>query len=127
GHIGSKLLHGIRPGEFEDVLIVDNLSTQRHVSLFNLPAGVRFRFVEADMLEADLTALFAGAHAVVHLAATANAGASFASPEEAERVNHEGALRVARACLETGSRLFFPSTTSVYSASGRLSEEVGED
>jgi UDP-glucose 4-epimerase len=126
GHIGSKLLHGIRPGEFEEVVIVDDLSTQRYVSLFDLPAGVRMRFVEADVLTADLPGLFAGAHSVVHLAATVNAGASFVSPEEAERVNHEGAMRVARACLDTGSRLFFPSTTSVYSASGRLSEEVGD-
>ena len=127
GHLGSRLVHGFRPGDFEEIVIVDDLSTQRYASLFNLPAGAGIRFVEADILTADLGALFAGAHAVVHLAAVTNAAASFANPEEAERVNQQGSERVARACLESGSRLFFPSTTSVYALNGTAVEDGGDE
>lgn len=123
GHLGSKLLHGFRPGEFDEIVIVDNLATQRYASLFGLPEGAGLRFVEADILAADLPALFEDAHAVLHLAAVTQAAASFADPSEAERVNRQGSERVARACLETGSRLFFPSTTSVYAVNGVARED----
>ncbi|HWA73957.1 MAG TPA: SDR family oxidoreductase [Polyangiaceae bacterium] len=124
GHIGSRLIHSLLPGEFSEVLLIDNLATQRYSSLFNLPAGVPFRFVEADVLGADLNQLFSGADAVVHLAAITNAAGSFDIQDQVERVNYEGTERVARACLVNGSRLVFLSTTSVY---GTASEVVGED
>ena len=53
GHIGSKFIHNIKPGDFEEVRLVDNLSTQRYCSLFKLPKGVPFHFIEADILEKD--------------------------------------------------------------------------
>src|SRR3990170_2683461 len=55
GHIGSRLIRDI-PGEFPDteIVILDNLSTQRYCSLFHLPTGERYRFMESDILTADL-------------------------------------------------------------------------
>jgi UDP-glucose 4-epimerase len=123
GHIGSRFLQGIRPGDFSEVALIDNLSTQRYPSLFNLPAGVPFRFFEEDVLAMDLRRRFEGAHAVVHLAAVTHPAASFADPGEAERVNLHGTERVAQACLEAGTRLILPSTTSVYSAESGVVEE----
>jgi nucleoside-diphosphate-sugar epimerase len=124
GHIGSRLVHSLRPGEFDEVLLIDNLATQRFASLFNLPDGVRFRFVQADVLQADLTRLFDGMDVVIHLAAITNAAGSFEIQEEVERVNHVGTELVAAACLATKSRLVFLSTTSVY---GTANEIVDED
>jgi UDP-glucose 4-epimerase len=123
GHIGSRLIHDILPGEFREVVLLDNLLTQRYGSLFNLPGGVPFRFHAADILTADLAGLFQGAHAVVHLAAVTDAAASFERPEEAERVNLEGTERVARACLEAGARLIALSTTSVYTPASASVDE----
>ena len=123
GHIGSKLVHALRPGEFEEVLLIDNLATQRYPTLFNLPDGVRFRFVEADIMKGDLKSLFDGVGAVIHLAAITNAAGSFDIQDQVESVNYDGTERIARACLETGSRLVFLSTTSVY---GTASEVVDE-
>ncbi|MCD6024347.1 MAG: nucleoside-diphosphate sugar epimerase [Fibrobacteria bacterium] len=114
GHIGSAFIRSLRPGEFDEVVLLDNLRTQRYASLFHLPEGVPFRFFEEDILTADLARRFEDAHAVVHLAAFTDAGASFESPAEMESVNGEGAEKVARACVETGARLIFPSSTSVY-------------
>ena len=124
GHIGSRLIHSLRPGEFDDVLLVDNLATQRFASLFGLPSGVPFRFVEADVLKAELPSLLQGIDVVIHLAAITNAAGSFEIQEEVERVNHVGTERVAEACLATKSRLVFLSTTSVY---GTANDVVDED
>ena len=114
GHIGSKLIHSINFDEFEEVRIIDNLSTQRYASLFNLPKSIKFRFVEDDILEADMTALIKNMDVVIHLAAITDAPASFGRREEVEQVNYVGTKLVAEACIETGARLLFPSTTSVY-------------
>ena len=123
GHIGSKLIHSIKPGEYEEVCMVDNLSTQRYPSLFNLPRGVNYKFVEEDILKVDLHTLTQDVGAVIHLAAITDASSSFERREEVEQVNYEGTKRVAKACLETGASLLFPSTTSVY---GSQSEVVDE-
>jgi UDP-glucose 4-epimerase len=124
GHIGSQLIHSLSPGEFRRVLLVDNLLTQRYCSLFNLPRGVPFEFVEADVCRADLKKLFAGSDAVVHLAAITNAAGSFDNAAEVERVNFAGTERVARACARTGSRLISLSTTSVYGVSSGVVDEA---
>lgn len=124
GHIGSRLIHSFRPGEFDDVLLIDNLLTQRFASLFGLPSGVPFRFVQADVLEADLEQLFSGIDVVIHLAAITNAAGSFGNQEEVERVNHVGTERVAAACIATKSRLVFLSTTSVYGTANEVVDEA---
>jgi nucleoside-diphosphate-sugar epimerase len=127
GHIGSKLIHALAPGEFDEVVLIDNLATQRYPSLFDLPKGVRFRFVEADILKADLKSLFDGAGAVIHLAAITNAAGSFDIQDQVEAVNYDGTERIARACLETGSGLVFLSTTSVYGTASEVVDEACAD
>ena len=63
---------------------------------------------------------------MIHLAAVTDP-ARFGRQELVERVNLEGTERVARACIKTGSPLFFPSTTSVYGTSGDLVSEDGPE
>lgn len=124
GHIGSRLIHDLRPDEFDEVVLVDNLATQRYCSLFNLPEEVPFRFVEADVCTADLEKLFADMDVVIHLAAITDAASSFDNPEQVERVNYGGTERVARACLATGSQMIFLSTTSVYGTQSAIVDET---
>ena len=125
GHIGSRLIHSLKPGDIDEVMLIDNLSTQRYCSLFNLPTGIRWRFVEADVTadNSNLAQLFTGADAVVHLAAVTNAAASFEIQEEVERVNYIGTQNVAQACLQARCRLLFLSTTSVYGVSDGVVDE----
>jgi UDP-glucose 4-epimerase len=123
GHIGSRLIRDLAeawPGI--EILMVDNLATERYASLFDLPVSGRFEFVEADVLEADLTALFAGADAVIHLAALTN-WARADLRDQMQRVNLEGTERVARACVACDAALLFPSTTSVYGVHGVVDED----
>ncbi len=125
GHIGSQLIREI-PCIFPDALVVllDDLSTKRYCSLFQLPATGNYRFFEADILKADLAGFFREADVVIHLAAITDAAGSFELKDHVERTNFEGTERVARACVQTGSRLIFISTTSIY---GTQSEVVDED
>src|SRR5437762_260512 len=117
GHIGSRLIHDLRANHFSDVLLVDDLSTQRYPSLFALPGDVPFRFVQADVCSDDLVTLFRGIDAVIHLAALTDAAGTVDMADEVHRVNFHGTERVARACIQNGARLLFPSTTSVYGSS----------
>jgi nucleoside-diphosphate-sugar epimerase len=124
GHIGSALIRAIKPADFDRVVLLDDMLTQRYCSLFDLPAGVPYDFVEGDVLKEDLERLFDGADAVVHLAAITNAAASFDNQEQVERVNYEGTERVARACAKVGAGLVFLSTTSVYGVSEGVVDEA---
>ncbi|MFH1798619.1 MAG: SDR family oxidoreductase [Candidatus Omnitrophota bacterium] len=124
GHIGSKLIHSISPGEFDEVRMIDNLSTQRYASLFHLPKGVLFKFYEDDILTADLEGMTKDIDAVIHLAAITDAPSSFERREEVEQVNYNGTKRVAAACVKNGVKLLFPSTTSVYGSQEMVVDET---
>ena len=52
GHIGSFLIREI-PKRYpnSEITMVDNLSTQRYCSLFNLPKLATYRFIEAEVLQ----------------------------------------------------------------------------
>src|SRR5216684_3694514 len=104
GHIGSRLIREL-PIEFPgaEIVMMDNLSTQRYASLFHLPSQGRYRFIENDILEADLTEIFSGSDVVIHLAAITDAAGSADIPDRLEKINLLGTERVAYACIQTGS------------------------
>lgn len=124
GHIGSRFIREVTPGLCDEMVLIDDLSTQRYGSLFGLPKDRRTRFFEEDILKADLVKHLKGIDAVIHLAAITNAEASVSMAEQVEMTNFEGTARVARACAESGCRMIFLSTTSVY---GVQDGEVDED
>ncbi len=123
GHIGSKLIHEIKPNDFGKVILLDNLSTQRYCSLFNLPDNVPFQFIEGDVLQDNLEQYFEGVDVVVHLAAITNAAGSFEIQDQVEKVNYEGTKKVAEACQKFGCSLIFLSSTSVYGTQEALVDE----
>lgn len=124
GHIGSRLVRYL-PVVFPSaqIVMIDNLSTQRYASLFNLPPEGKYRFIEGDVLSDDLAPLIQGADCVIHLAAVTNAAGSFAIREKVERENFTGTERVAMACLKAGARMIGLSSTSVYGTQGEVVDE----
>ena len=124
GHIGSRLIREI-PSAMPnaEILMIDDLSAQRYCSLFDLPDQAQYRFVEADVLTADLSTLFTGADVVVHLAAITDATTSFDNQDKVEAVNFAGTKKVARACIEADCAVIFPSTTSVYGTQAEIVDE----
>src|SRR5664280_687723 len=125
GHIGSSLIRAL-PAHFPDaeIVMIDNMITQRFASLFDLPAIGRYRFVEADIRTAGLRPLFEGAHTVVHLAALTDAAGSVGKAAAVEANNYNPPTPPCSACLETEARLIHLSSTSVY---GTQNTAVSED
>lgn len=125
GHIGSRAIRDL-PTAFPktEIVMIDSLMTQRYCSLFNLSAEGRYRFVETDVLTADLNPIVEGANVVVHLAAITDAANSFGNKEQVENVNYNATAKVAEACMSTGCPMIHISSTSVY---GTQREVVDED
>ena len=128
GHIGSRLVREL-PGYFPgiEVVMIDNLATQRYSSLFNLPADSKYHFVEGDVTDMDIRPFLSNADAVVHLAALTDATKSFENPEEMESVNFMATRRVAEACAETSVTLIHASSTSIYGPKGEYVDENCDD
>jgi UDP-glucose 4-epimerase len=125
GHIGSHLVRDLAfqfPGA--EIVMLDNMMTQRFPSLFNLPSMARYRFLEMDVSVADLRPVLDGAHTLIHLAAMTDAAGSVDKAAQLEANNFEGTRKVAEACVQTGTRLIALSSTSVY---GTQKEVVSED
>lgn len=125
GHIGSSLVRDLAhqfPGA--QLVMIDNMMTQRYPSLFDLPATGHYRFIEADVTSVDLRPLIEGAHVVIHLAAITDAAGSFDKAAQVESNNYQATLRVAEACTLAGVRLIALSSTSVY---GTQNAVVAED
>lgn len=123
GHIGSRFIHSINPGEFKKVVLLDNMSSQRYPSLFNLPKDVPFVFIEDDICTADLEKYLDGIDVVIHLAAITNAAGSFDIRDHVRRANFEGTERVAHACVACNCKIIFPSSTSVYGTQREVVDE----
>jgi UDP-glucose 4-epimerase len=124
GHIGSYLVRDL-PTQFPgaEIVMIDNLMTQRYPSLFNLPNLGSYKFIEGDVNVMDLAPILEGADTVVHLAAITDAAGSFDKAALVEANNYQATLKVAEACLETGVRLIALSSTSVYGTQGSLVSE----
>jgi nucleoside-diphosphate-sugar epimerase len=125
GHIGSRLVREL-PLLLPDIdiVMIDDLSTQRYCSLFNLPTQTTYSFIQGDILKLDLKSIFAGTDVVIHLAAITNATKSFNNQEQVEYVNYTTSLRVAETCVATNAKMFLISSTSVY---GTQKSQVDEN
>lgn len=124
GHIGSRLVREIGAHTDEpEIVMIDNMLTQRYPSLFDMPKSSRYHFIEGDVTELDMGALVEGADAVIHLAAITDAAGSFDRKDMVEKNNYNGTEAVARACLANHVPLIYPSSTSVYGTQAKIVDE----
>lgn len=105
GFIGSTLVDRLlRDGH--EVVGLDNLCHGRPANLDQARGVARFDFIEADIVDADLTRVFADARpeVVFHLAAQIDVRRSVDDPEFDATVNAVGTVRVAEAARRAGAR-----------------------
>jgi len=117
GHIGSRLIREYsKRSDIGEIVMLDDLSTQRYCSLFNLPKNIHYKFIEGDVRDEKLVEnAVKGVYAVLHLAAITDAPSTINKPEETLDVNLNGTRCVLEASVRHGvKRFIFPSTTSVY-------------
>lgn len=124
GHIGSFLIRELGV-QFKDcdIVMIDNMLTQRFPSLFNLPNSGNYSFIEGDVRFMDLKSIFDGADVVIHLAAITDAAGSFDKATEVEENNYQSTLKIAEACIDSGASLIALSSTSVYGTQNELVDE----
>jgi UDP-glucose 4-epimerase len=115
GFIGSTLVDRLLT-DGHQVTAYDNLSTGQPAFLDGARRQPRFRFVEADLLDASrLVREVAGASVVFHLAANADVRFGTDHPRRDLEQNTLATFNVLEAMRETGvKRVAFASTGSVY-------------
>jgi UDP-glucose 4-epimerase len=123
GHIGSHLIRNIDPKVITDLVVVDNLLTQRYSSIFGLKPEHKVKFIEEDVNSHNLAKIIEDADVVIHLAAITNAEKSSENLEEIEETNIKGLEAIANLCSRFGTKLIFPSTTSVYGKQNGMVDE----
>ncbi|MFN3665679.1 MAG: NAD-dependent epimerase/dehydratase family protein [Sediminibacterium sp.] len=124
GHIGSYVSRDIAfqfPGA--EIVMIDNMMTQRFPSLFNMPTVGHYRFIDGDVTNMELEKEFSNTDVVIHLAAITDAAGSFDRAEQLEANNFTATSRVAAACNKVGAKLIALSSTSVYGTQNELVDE----
>ncbi|BBZ31424.1 NAD-dependent epimerase/dehydratase family protein [Mycolicibacterium confluentis] len=105
GFIGSTLVDRLL-ADGHSVVGLDNFATGRATNIEHLSDEPEFFFAEADIVTADLDAIFAQYHpeVVFHLAAQIDVRHSVADPQFDSSVNVLGTVRVAEAARKAGVR-----------------------
>lgn len=124
GHIGSKLIRNIALPSVKAIHLVDNLSTQRYVSLLDLPKKPHFVFHELDINDKRIESVIKQSDILIHLAAITDAETSAKKVDVVNKVNRDGLKHVALLCARHNVPLIFPSTTSVYGSAQQVVDEA---
>lgn len=123
GHIGSLLIRALpkKIGEL-NLILIDDLSTQRYTSLFNLESS-NYKFIEAKAQEVNLDPLLKDATCLIHLAAITDAAGTANEPDKIFQNNFEATKVASQACLKNKVPIIFPSSTSVYGSQSNIVDE----
>lgn len=115
GFIGSHLVERLL-ADGHDVLVVDNLRSGRLLNLGDAVSHPRFRFVQADIRDAEtLVPLFQGIDWVFHLAGLADIVPSIEMPAEYYSTNVTGTFNVLEGARHAGvKRLVYAASSSSY-------------
>lgn len=122
GYIGSSLVPFLEKAYPEaEFVLIDKEESFDKMKISNGD------FIQDDILKLNLPYFFKNAAVVIHLAGLTDPAESFKNPEAFFETNTLGTIRVAEACLQTKSSLFFPSTTSVYGKTNFAKESCGTE
>jgi len=123
GHIGSKLIRDERlKKSSKQLLLFDDLSTQRYNSLFAYPLPAPYSLFEGDLRQSLTPEIASSCDAVVHLAANTKSSSSIFDPSMVSQ-NLELTRHVASCCLLSKTPIVFVSSTSVYGSHSGVVDE----
>lgn len=128
GHIGSRVLRSKVIEGFQEIIVIDDLRTQRYCSLFGLYQDNRMKFVFRDLSDVNLDELIDTGTMVLHLAAITDAAGSFENADIVEKNNFQSLKKVADTCLNKNANLIHLSSTSVYGSQvDRITDENSDN
>ena len=125
GHIGSYLLENIDKIKFiKKIYIIDNLSTNRYCSLFNLPkTNKKIYFYQNDLSLKNALKNFKKVDVVLNLASLTDAEGSLKIKNKIYRNNLGIFENIIKYCKKNSSKLIHISSTSVYGEQKGLIDE----
>jgi nucleoside-diphosphate-sugar epimerase len=128
GHIGSALIrNGFLLANVDEIVLIDDLSTQRYSSLFDLHGPTKYRFLQGDVTARLDKEVLAGADVVIHLAGITDPVGSVHEPAELFGNNLRITRHVADTCAEAGVPVIFSSSTSVYTPTQAMVDESSSE
>ncbi|GAB4251460.1 MAG: NAD(P)-dependent oxidoreductase [Ekhidna sp.] len=131
GYVGTKLVKQlVATDSVDEIIVYDNLS-KAHYNFFlgkPFPNQHKIKAIQGDILDTrQLKKHMKDVDVVVHLAAIVTTPFANTDPHFYEQVNHWGTAEVVYAAEESDiSKFIYLSSTSVYGASDRTSDETTE-
>jgi nucleoside-diphosphate-sugar epimerase len=116
GHIGSYLLENIHKIKYiKKIYVIDNLSTNRYCSLFNLPkTRKKIYFYQKDLATNNALKNFTKVDVIINLASLTDAEGSLKIKNKIYKNNLSIFNNVLNYCKKNSSKLIHISSTSVY-------------
>ncbi len=123
GHIGSSLLrHMGKNKKIKMIYLLDNMSSNRYCSLFNLPKNCSYKFLNIDLKKVSVSQI-PKTDFIIHLAAKTDAAQSKEYENEFYTNNLAATKKIINYCNKTKAKLIFASSTSVYGPQSDLVDE----
>jgi nucleoside-diphosphate-sugar epimerase len=127
GHIGSYLVQNLyKIKKVKKAFLVDNLTSNKINSLFNLNKKNKVNFFLKDLNNIKSLDDFANIDIVFHFASMTDAAKSFENQIEMHKNNINCLNTVIRFCIKTGAKLVHLSSTSVYGKQAAIVNEECE-
>jgi nucleoside-diphosphate-sugar epimerase len=127
GHIGSYVaehIHKIK--EIKETILIDNLKSNRHSSLFNLRKKSKKRFYIRDLNNPKSLNDFKNVDFIIHCASMTNAEKSFGKKNQMFSNNINCLKTVIKYCKSKKVKLIHLSSTSVYGKQADIVDETCE-
>lgn len=127
GHIGSYLVQNLyKIKKVKKAFLVDNLTSNKINSLFNLNKKNKVNFFLKDLNNIKSLDDFTNIDIVFHFASMTDAAKSFENQIEMRKNNINCLNTVIRFCIKTGAKLVHLSSTSVYGKQAAIVDEECE-
>jgi UDP-glucose 4-epimerase len=125
GHIGSYILENINKlKHVNHIYIIDDLSTSRYCSIFNLPkTKKKIYFIQKDLSAKNSLTNFKKVDVVINLASLTDAAGSIKVKNKIWKNNIGIFENVIKYCISRSAKLMHISTTSVYGEQKGLVDE----
>lgn len=124
GHIGSYIadrMHLIP--KIKETILIDNLGSNRHYSLFNLKKKNKLIFHQIDISKKNSLDKFKNVNYLIHCASMTNAEKSFSVKNEMFKNNLDCMRVVIDFCKKNKIKLIHLSSTSVYGKQAKIVDE----
>ena len=124
GHIGSYLAEKINLiPKIKEVILIDNMSSNRYISIFNLNKKLNYKFYQIDLSIKNSLNQFKNVDYLIHCASMTNAEKSFSVEKEMFRNNLDCMNNVISYCKKNKVKLIHISSTSVYGKQSKIVDE----